>query len=119
MLEAALEYGRAGIPVFPCHTPALLGGEWRCSCDDWLCDQVGHHPRYMAGDLEHGHKNATTSYPRIERWWRQWPDANIGMAVPDGRLMIDLDGQGAIDWWAERGGPATRTTATGNGQHRW
>jgi hypothetical protein len=66
--SAALAYARAGLPVFPIKpnekTPLTL----------------------------HGHKNATTDLARIEKWWTEYPDANIATVPGDvDMLVIDVD----------------------------
>ena len=72
MLEAALEYGRHGIPVFPCR---------------------GKKPLTL-----HGLKDATTDEVKIKNFWHQYPEANIGAATGavSGFFAIDLDGDEGI-----------------------
>ena len=73
-LRLAEEYG---IPVFPC--------------------RPDKRP-YTA----HGFQDASTNISAIETWWRQWPDALIG--VPTGRasriVVVDVDPDGAA-WYRE------------------
>jgi Bifunctional DNA primase/polymerase, N-terminal/Primase C terminal 1 (PriCT-1) len=80
----AVGYAKNGIPVFPVHNPT--GGF--CSCGDRNCPTPAKHPR-----TEHGHKDATTDAAQVATWWRQWPDANIGMptGAASGRLVMDCD----------------------------
>ena len=69
MLEAALEYARHGIPVFP-----LV-------------------PNGKTPLTAHGFKDATTDEAKIMEWWSTTPEANIGM--PTGlvtrRSVVDED----------------------------
>src|SRR6266478_3065554 len=58
LLEAALGYGEGGIPVFPCN------------------------PDNKKPLTEHGFKDATTDPEKIRSWWREHPQAMIG--VPTG-----------------------------------
>lgn len=67
MLDAALEYAARGFPVFPCRVR-------------------GKEPM-----TQNGHNDATTDQTSIRRWWGQWPNANIGFAVPDGFAVLDVD----------------------------
>jgi len=65
-LEAALAHARAGFCVFPlvpnAKTPLIR---------NW--------------------PNLSTNEPRqIEAWWREWPDANIGICTTS-RLVVDID----------------------------
>ena len=112
MLEAALEYAARGWACLPLHTP-LPGGA--CDCPRGAdCDSTGKHPR-----TERGLKDATRDEATIRRWWKTWPAANVGLAVPDGYVIIDVDGQEGVD--ALREGnyalPPTAIQATGNGCH--
>lgn len=83
--EAALGLAGRGWSVFPVHTPTGQGG---CSCLKASCDRIGKHPRNA-----HGHNEATTDSAVIDRWWRQWPDANIGLATgqTSGLVVLDID----------------------------
>jgi hypothetical protein len=38
-----------------------------------------------------GFKDATTDPDQIKRWWKRWPHAEIGWAVPGGVVVVDLD----------------------------
>lgn len=62
---AAAVYVAAGVPVFPC----IPGGKRPLT--------------------EHGFRDATIDLAQIERWWRQFPFANIG--IPTGQLVDVLD----------------------------
>ena len=68
-IEAALEYARQGWHVLPLHTATDSG----CSCASQDCSSPGKHPL-----TPHGLKDATTDEGQIQRWWTQWPNANIG-----------------------------------------
>src|SRR5256885_2269598 len=84
MLEAALEYALAGLPVFPLHH-AVAGG---CSCSDPGCTDKAKHPR-----TRNGLDDASTDPEVIAAWWRRWPDANIGIrtGLPAGLAVLDVD----------------------------
>lgn len=67
LLNAALNYANRGYPVFPCRT-----GE-------------------KVPLTERGFHDATTDREQIERWWGEFPDANIGLPT-QGLLVVDIDG---------------------------
>lgn len=68
-LTAALRYARRGWAVFPLHGKRPYPGT-------------------------NGHSEATTDARQIRRWWRTWPDANVGIACDSqrGPIVIDVDG---------------------------
>ncbi len=94
MLEFALNYAAIGWYVFPCHSPIFKVG-LSCSCEKWRrernpdyeCSSPGKHPR-----TKHGLDEATTDTEQIRLWWKQWPNANIGINCgKSGLLVLDLD----------------------------
>jgi hypothetical protein len=98
MLRSALWYARNGIAVFP-------------------CKPGGKEPL-----TPHGFKNATTDVDQIEKWWRRWPNANIGLptGARSGLLVVDIDPRsGGEESWAkirsDRKIPKTAKQTTGGG----
>ena len=83
MLEHALRYAAAGLPIFPVH---CIRPDGLCSCGNRQCTDVGKHPRVGGGFYA-----ATTDEKQIRKWWRKWPDANIGMRTGNGIIVIDVD----------------------------
>jgi len=83
-LDTALAYAARSWRVFPCHTPTTAGG---CSCRQ-NCGRTGKHPR-----TKNGLKDATTDTATIQRWWRQFPQANIAIATGavSGLVVLDED----------------------------
>jgi hypothetical protein len=83
-LRFALGYGRRGWPVFPLHSIR----DRRCTCSQTECSSPGKHPR-----TEHGLKDASTDRETIERWWGEWPDANVGIrtGAVSGLVVLDID----------------------------
>ena len=70
----------------------------------------------------HGVKDATSDPSEIASWWRRYPGANIGVAVPADMLAVDVDTKGAdghaalAALEAEHGTlPETRTVETPSG----
>ncbi len=99
LLTAALDYAEAGLAVFPC----------------------GADKNPLTA---HGYLDATTDSAVISAWWRRFPSAAIGIAIPAGLVVVDVDGpQG---WAALKAEgltlPATLTAITGRGEwhrHLW
>ena len=67
--DAALAFGRAGIPVFP-------------------CVPEGKHPLTPAG-----FHDASSDLEQVRAWWTRWPSANIGMPTgsASGIDVVDID----------------------------
>ncbi len=113
LLDAALSYAKRGWPVFPVHTVA--GG---CSCGHAGCQSPGKHPR-----IKRWQREATVDEAQVRKWWKAWPDANIGLAT--GRragfwvLDVDTDKGGAESLAALEGEhgklPDTVESLTGGG----
>jgi predicted P-loop ATPase len=113
MLEAALAYAKVGWFVFPLHSVR----DKQCSCGRLGCGNQGKHPRTL-----HGFKDATTDREKITAWWSEWPDANIGVACGDSRLVVvDVDprnnGQEGFEELEKQFGhlPTTKQSLTGGG----
>lgn len=96
LLGAALSYARAGWPVFPCDS----------------------NKRPMT---PHGFLDASLNPERIARFWRQVPDARIGLPMRDGFVVVDVDDVEAFEELERRGLslPTTLMAATPRGQHLW
>lgn len=93
--DAALDYAANGWAVLPC----------------WETGNRAKSPR-IAG----GFKNAITDLAQIAEWWGHWPQALIGLALPPGVVVLDLDEPRALaDLETINGGalPETLTAVTG------
>ena len=83
LLEAALARAREGAYVIPLW---WTDAEGVCACDRANCSSPGKHPLTAQG-LDDGSRNIST----IQAWWRQWPEANVGVRTDDvPRIDIDL-----------------------------
>lgn len=69
LLRAALDYASRGWAVFPLQGKRPIPGT-------------------------HGHRDATVDRATIKAWWREYPEANIGIACDDqsGPIVLDVDG---------------------------
>jgi hypothetical protein len=122
-LDAALGYAARGIPVYPAHWPRLIpgGAILACSCPRGpTCDRPAKHPL-----VRHGVKEATTDPDRIGRWWRHWPQANVGLATGICFDALDIDGPdglaalGQLQEAAALRLPGPLVATGGGGWHVW
>jgi hypothetical protein len=84
-LAVARTLALLGLVIFPVHTVTEHG---QCSCGHAGCRNAGKHPR-----TPNGLRDATRELDRISAWWRQWPNANLGVATgtPSGIWVLDID----------------------------
>jgi hypothetical protein len=113
----ALTYAARGLTVVALHWPEA--GE--CSCRRRECRSQGKHPL-----LPRGKDDATADPDVITSWWRQWPQANVGVRPPAGVVVLDVDprhrGASALLDLTRRDGPLTPTLTAatgGRGLHIW
>jgi hypothetical protein len=123
LLEAALGYAARGIPVYPVHWPHPTpgGASLACSCPRGAaCDRAAKHPL-----VRHGVKEATTDPDRIGRWWRRWPQANLGLATGIVFDALDIDGPAGQTALRQLPGavglrlPGPLVATGGGGWHHW
>src|SRR5450759_618437 len=115
MAKAAQRLASRGLKIVPMY--AARNG--RCSCHKGkACPSPGKHPL-----TPHGLKDASRDRTTIKKWWRDNPDANIGIAVgsKSGVIAIDIDprngGTTTLQKTEKELGklPDTVTTLTGGG----
>lgn len=98
LAQAALRYAEHGWPVFP-------------------CARAGKRPI-----TARGLHDATTDADQIRAWWARYPQGNIGVAIPPGYWVLDVDGPAGVASMralvAEHGAmPSTATQRTARGWH--
>ncbi len=119
LYSAARAYAKRGWPVHPLQFVLADGG---CSCRNPECGSIGKHP-LTPGGL----KDATTDPAVLQRWWKLWPKANVGLVTgpTSGFWMLGPDGpEGLADLKqliADHGPlPATYRVHSGSdGEHRY
>jgi bifunctional DNA primase/polymerase-like protein/primase-like protein len=86
-LRAALRCAERGWPIFPLWP---RHGD-QCGCGDADCKSQGKHP--IGHLVPNGFKDATTNQKTISCWWREYPDAGIGVPTgsASGFIVIDVD----------------------------
>jgi hypothetical protein len=111
LLEAALRYAEQGWTVIPLHSP---NGN-ACDCFKGpSCEAPAKHPR-----TQHGLKDASQDELQIRRWWKTWPQANIGLPIRPGFVAVDIDGKEGLEALREAGYQLAPTAVqnTGRGYH--
>lgn len=116
LLAAAVDYAAVhGFCVLPLHD--ITAGH--CSCRDGAaCTTPGKHPRVLDW-----RNTASTDPDLIRRWWKQWPEANVGIltGARSGIVVLDVDPRHGGDddlaaLVAEHGAlPETAVVLTGGG----
>jgi Bifunctional DNA primase/polymerase, N-terminal len=123
LLDAALGYAARGIPVYPVHwpRPSQGGASLGCSCRRGVaCDRPAKHPL-----TRHGVNDATREAAQLERWWRRWPAANIGLATGVVFDVLDIDGAAGLAALRQLAGaqepwvPGPVVCTGGGGWHYW
>ena len=83
----------------------------------------GHKCKGECGKLGHGVYDATSDLATVQDWWKESPTANIGLAVPEGCIAVDVDGRNdgplTITRLERQHGalPSTVTNLTGSGNN--
>ncbi|AKK02329.1 bifunctional DNA primase/polymerase [Corynebacterium epidermidicanis] len=107
----AVELASQGFEVFPLHPRGTIGHDG---------EPKEKTPIYFGG-----HNNASSSCDLAQEIWTDHPNANIGIRVPEGHCVIDIDPRhGGFETFSQILGdnpfPETLTTLTGSeGLHLW
>ncbi len=92
-VDAVLFFANKGIRVIPLHT--VINGICTCRKAE-KCRTPGKHPMHKNWQEE-----ATTDAEKIKRMWTANPHANIGLAMGNGLIGIDIDVKNGKDGWKE------------------
>jgi len=120
LLNVALGYADLGWRVFPIRCPVDTKSGVRCSCGDPECNP-GKHPYF-----QNPYQSVSKNPAKIEEWWADHPDANIG--IPTGRpseiVVLDEDprngGDSSLERLEKEHGPLPKTVTAktgGGGRH--
>lgn len=113
-LDWALWYVRLGFAPIPLCWPTRDG---QCGCGR------GHQGRDIgkAPLLGSGYHRVCPTEALVKRWWRRWPEANIGLLLEPSQLaVVDLDGNEAVHEGAGYGlPPGPVVTSRPGHEHRW
>lgn len=95
VLEAALEYAKHGLAVFPCR---------------------GKRPT-----TPNGFKDASAVPQVITSWFKDHPELNVAIRIPEWAVVVDVDGEVGVKNLKTHGYtlPETSRAKTGNGWHHW
>jgi len=93
IFAAALKYAARGWPVLPLWWPRP-DGTCACGQPSGLKHKIGKHPIGLL--VPNGVHGATTDPEMIKRWFAQYPNANVGIAMRD-MLVVDTDHKDGIN----------------------
>jgi putative DNA primase/helicase len=118
--SAALAYAELGFAVLP--YAWMRDGRCSCGCSDGCCRRRGKHPQ-TSGSRQGFGRGGSTKPAQIRAWWKEWPDANVGLDCGSSELLVlDVDPRkGGDDSLAQlvmelaSGMLATSTTLTSSG----
>ncbi|MBW3096242.1 bifunctional DNA primase/polymerase [Pseudohoeflea coraliihabitans] len=112
--KAACAWIKAGAKVVALHGVHENG---QCTCGNRKCKSPGKHP--IAAEFPNGHHSATRARGKIIRALKAFPDANIGVVLPDNIVVLDVDGPEGRDTFDKLNLPRTATVQTGRGTHHY
>lgn len=106
MLDHAVTYLHAGLPVFPICSSLMVGHQHRDPDTLALVRCAGKTMGKTPLVRWRGYQNALPREDDVRGWWQHWPDANIGMATGSlsGILVLDADGTEARKACLQNGG---------------
>jgi Bifunctional DNA primase/polymerase, N-terminal/AAA domain/Primase C terminal 1 (PriCT-1) len=110
--EAAFAWIRQGAKVVAMHGIDETGA---CTCRDSNCRSPGKHP--IAALFPKGQHSATTSPAKIREAFRKHPNANLGVILPSGIVVLDVDGPEGSETAKSLKLQPTATVITGRGKH--
>jgi putative DNA primase/helicase len=94
LLEAALDFARRGIAVFPLHYPVERDGKLWCTCGSQKCSESTNAAKHPYARLApRGLLDAVTDPRVIRRWWGPGVPYNLAIRTGEesGVVVVDVD----------------------------
>jgi P4 family phage/plasmid primase-like protien len=93
----AIAYAERGWFVVPCWS---VRDDGSCACPKAGCEAAGKHP--ITALCPRGWKDASNDPRIVASWWKQYQDANVGIALEQsGFCVVDADRHGSADGVAQ------------------
>lgn len=111
-LDQAIGYCKRGWSIIPIHE--VIKGI--CTCNSKDCRDPGKHPRVKWKEYQ----DRVPTEEEICKWWKKWPDSNIGLITGkvSGVIALDIDKKGGGEDTIQEMGLVildTLTSKTGGG----
>ncbi|WP_422004049.1 bifunctional DNA primase/polymerase [Pyruvatibacter mobilis] len=113
-IKAALAWARQGGKVVVLHG---IDDNGHCTCKRVDCKSPGKHP--IAELFPKGQHSATNSAAKIRRAFKKHPNANFGVILPPGLVVLDVDGPEGAETFKKLNMPPTLSVRTGRGTHHY
>ena len=112
IIKAALAWARHGGKIIALHG---IDDDGQCTCGRADCKSPGKHP--IAELFPKGQHSATSSAAKIRRAFKKCPQANFGVILPPGLVVLDVDGPEGAETFKTLNLPPTLSVRTGRGTH--
>ncbi|UWQ07128.1 bifunctional DNA primase/polymerase [Aliiroseovarius crassostreae] len=114
IIKAALAWARHGGKIVALHG---IDDDGQCTCRKADCKSPGKHP--IADLFPKGQHSATSNAIKIRRAFKKYPNANFGVILPPGVVVLDVDGPEGAETFKKLNLPPTLSVRTGRGTHHY
>ncbi|MBD3623982.1 MAG: bifunctional DNA primase/polymerase, partial [Rhodobacteraceae bacterium] len=114
IIKAALAWARYGGKIVALHG---IDEDGQCTCGRADCKSPGKHP--IAELFPKGQHSATSNADKIRRAFKKYPNANFGVILPPGVVVLDVDGPEGAETFKKLNLPPTLSVRTGRGTHHY
>ncbi len=114
IIKAALAWARNGGKIIALHG---IDENGNCTCGKLACRSPGKHP--ISDLFPKGQHSATSSAVQIRRAFKNYPHANLGVILPPGLVVLDVDGPEGAETFKKLNLPPTLSVRTGRGTHHY